>query len=64
MERVHQMRVNGEDPEGEGQMTAARRAYPEMKTFQAWAEQRKGKPSQRSKNWNNVTVSRLVRGKQ
>ncbi|KAF8895381.1 hypothetical protein BD779DRAFT_1668660 [Infundibulicybe gibba] len=62
MERVHTMRAN--DSENESQMATARKAYPSLTTFEAWATSRRGKGSNRDKNWNQVSVGRLIRGKQ
>lgn len=41
---------------------AAKAAYPAMKTFEEWAK--RGRSSKREMNWNEVTVGRLVSGKQ
>ncbi|KAJ6579255.1 NAD(P)-binding protein [Mycena vulgaris] len=63
IERVHEAGVSGKCPEVAEQTAAARRAYPEMKTFEMWARQQAGKaPAEGS--WNQVSIARLVTGKQ
>ncbi|KAJ7652862.1 NAD(P)-binding protein [Mycena polygramma] len=64
MERVHEARTTGKCPEVAEQNAAAKRAYPEMKSFEAWARQRAGKHPEESKGWNKVSVAGLATGKQ
>ncbi|KAJ7114667.1 NAD(P)-binding protein [Mycena crocata] len=64
IERVHEVRTSGKCPEVAEQTAAAKRAYPDMKTFEAWAQQRAGKSTSHSKNWNQVSIGRLATGKQ
>ncbi|KAJ6536650.1 hypothetical protein B0H10DRAFT_2257798, partial [Mycena sp. CBHHK59/15] len=64
VERVHDARMSGKCPEVADQAAAAKLAYPEMKTFQAWAEQRGGKATVQKMDWNQVSLLRLVTGKQ
>ncbi|KAJ7077157.1 NAD(P)-binding protein [Mycena belliarum] len=64
IERVHEARTSGKCPEVTEQTAMARKAYPEMKTFEAWAQERQGKSGAQSKSWNQVSVGRLVTGKQ
>jgi hypothetical protein len=64
MERVHLMRVDPNNEENATQMAAAKKAYPGMTSFGAWAAQKqKGNPK-REKNWNQVSIGRLATGKQ
>ncbi|KAJ7887157.1 NAD(P)-binding protein [Mycena leptocephala] len=64
IERVHDARTSGKCPEVEEQTAAAKRAYPEMQTFETWAGQRAGKVSATAKDWNQVSIGRLAAGKQ
>ncbi|KAJ7348307.1 NAD(P)-binding protein [Mycena albidolilacea] len=64
IECVHDARTSGKCPEVAEQTAAARRAYPEMKTFEAWARQNAGETSGRGEGWNQVSIWRLVTGKQ
>ncbi|KAJ7238205.1 NAD(P)-binding protein [Mycena rebaudengoi] len=64
IERVHDARTSGKCPEVEEQTAAAKQAYPEMKTFEAWVRQRGGKAAARDKDWNQVSMGRLAAGKQ
>ncbi|KAF5376279.1 hypothetical protein D9615_008517 [Tricholomella constricta] len=64
LERVHLMRTDPSNEENAVQMAAAKQAYPNLTTFGTWAAQRKGKGSKRDKNWNQVSIARLVTGKQ
>jgi hypothetical protein len=61
---VHDARTSGKCPEVEDQTAAAKQAYPEMKTFEAWVRQRGGKAAARDKDWNQVSMGRLAAGKQ
>ncbi|KAJ7251093.1 hypothetical protein C8J57DRAFT_1238957 [Mycena rebaudengoi] len=63
IERVHDARTSGKCPEVEDQTAAAKQAYPEMKTFEAWVRQRGGKAAARDKDWNQVSMGRLAAGK-
>ncbi|KAJ6509187.1 NAD(P)-binding protein [Mycena vitilis] len=64
IERVYDAQVSGKCPEVADQRAAALRAYPEMKSFQTWAEQRAEKAPSQTKNWNQISVGRLATGKQ
>ncbi|KAJ7476694.1 NAD(P)-binding protein [Mycena latifolia] len=66
IERVHDAGVTGKCPDVAEQTAAARRAYPEMKTFEAWARQRanSGKTTPSDKNWNQLSIGRMATGKQ
>lgn len=63
IELRHEKLTNGEYSEYEAQVALAREAYP-MRTFKAWAEERNGMAVARAKNWNNVSIAKLVAGKQ
>ncbi|KAJ7211084.1 NAD(P)-binding protein [Mycena rebaudengoi] len=62
IERVHDAHTSGKCPEVVDQIAAAKRAYPEMKTFEAWAAQR-GKSGEQKKGWNQVSLLRLMTGR-
>ncbi|KAJ6521041.1 NAD(P)-binding protein [Mycena capillaripes] len=64
IERIHDARANGTCPEVAEQTAAAKSAYPEMRTFEAWARERAGKGAAESKNWNQVSVLKMATGKQ
>ncbi|KAJ7652842.1 NAD(P)-binding protein [Mycena polygramma] len=64
MERVHEARTTGKCPEVAEQNAAAKRAYPGMQSFEAWARARAGKRPADSKGWNKVSVAGLATGKQ
>ncbi|KAG6909668.1 hypothetical protein DXG01_016075 [Tephrocybe rancida] len=64
LERIHLMRIDPGNEESGMQTAAAREAYPAMTTFAAWAAQRQGKPAERHKGWNQVSIGRLIMGKQ
>jgi len=64
IERVHDATTSGKCPEVAEQTAAAKKAYPEMKTFEAWAQQRAGKAQGGSKDWNQVSIGRLATGMQ
>jgi hypothetical protein len=55
--------MNGEHSEYDAQVALARKAY-QMRTFRMWAEERNGTVETRDKNWNHVTIAKLVTGKQ
>jgi len=64
IERVHQMRIDPENTDNATQIAAARRAHPTMKTFSTWASQKRQKDPKREDNWNQLSISRMVTGKQ
>jgi hypothetical protein len=55
--------MNGEHAEYEAQVALARKAYP-MRTFKQWAEETQGAAATREKNLNQVTLWKLMTGKQ
>lgn len=59
LEDIHRDRIHQE----QAHIEAARAAYPSVKTFQSWVEQKKGKISERDENWNQVSILRLFTGK-
>ncbi|KAJ7121960.1 NAD(P)-binding protein [Mycena crocata] len=63
LERKHDARQAGKCPEVEDQTATAMQAYPEMKTFEAWAGSQ-GEQSASQENWNQVSLFRLVTGRQ
>ncbi|KAJ7731941.1 NAD(P)-binding protein [Mycena maculata] len=66
IERVCDAGRRGLCPEVAEQSAAARRAYPEMKSFREWAERRAGTGTggAQKKGWNQVSLGRLAAGKQ
>jgi hypothetical protein len=63
MERVYNVRSAMDGDESyEARLAQCRAIYPGMLTFEEWARKR-GKKSGREKNWNNVSILDLVRGK-
>ncbi|KAF5372727.1 hypothetical protein D9757_011639 [Collybiopsis confluens] len=75
IERVHKIQEEGAAPDCDAQLLAAKKAYSGLRTFEMWATSRKpGKSmssamgsdgvSKRDKDWNKVTIGRLVSGKQ
>ncbi|KAJ6553042.1 hypothetical protein B0H19DRAFT_1211011 [Mycena capillaripes] len=64
IERIHDARTSGICPEVADQTAAAKRAYPQMRTFEAWARERAGKGASESKSWNQVSIWKIVTGKQ
>ncbi|KAF9254135.1 NAD(P)-binding protein [Marasmius fiardii PR-910] len=66
MERVHSAR-SSENAEGEyhAQLDRAKRAYPHMKSFEEWCRFREERrTSKREKDWNGVTLGKLLTGRQ
>ncbi|KAJ7119159.1 NAD(P)-binding protein [Mycena epipterygia] len=63
LERVHDAGISGKCPEVADQIAAAKRAYPDMKTFSAWAAERAGNSHSPGKNWNQLSIIRMVTGK-
>jgi len=63
VELHHEKRVNGEHSEYEAQVARARNVYP-MRTFKMWVEERNGSATVRDENWNQVTIGKLVTGRQ
>lgn len=63
MERVHQLRIEPNNEENAAQMAAAKKAYPGMTSFSEWAAQKQEKGPEQKKNWNQVSIRRLVTGK-
>lgn len=63
LERKHEARETGLCPEFQDQAAAAKLAYPEMTTFQAWAERREGQLREQKGNWNEVSLFRLITGR-
>ncbi|GLB44978.1 putative nmrA-like family protein [Lyophyllum shimeji] len=65
LERVHLARIDPENEEIAMQTAAAKEAYPGLTSFGTWAAQRKlkGKEAKREKNWNQVSMGRLLTGK-
>ncbi|RDB16255.1 NmrA-like family domain-containing protein 1 [Hypsizygus marmoreus] len=64
LERVHSTQSDPSHEKTVAQMNLARQAYPDMTSFQKWAERRKGKELKREKNWNQVSIGKLFMGKQ
>ncbi|KAF7345742.1 NmrA-like family domain-containing protein 1 [Mycena venus] len=62
IERVHDAGVSGKCPEVVEQTALAKRAYPEMQTFEMWARRRVGKAPDQGKDWNQVSIGRLATG--
>ncbi|KAG7091724.1 hypothetical protein E1B28_008125 [Marasmius oreades] len=66
MERVHSAR-SSETAGGEYymQLDRAKRAYPHMKSFAEWCRSREDRrTSRREKNWNGVSLGKLLKGRQ
>lgn len=64
MERVHTVRSAMEGDESfEARLAQCRALYPGMLTFEEWARKKKEEKTKRGKNWNNVSVLDLLRGK-
>jgi hypothetical protein len=64
MERVHLMRTAPANIENRAQMSGARQAYPAMTSFRTWAASKQGQEKKRDPNWNQVSVRRLITGRQ
>lgn len=58
------MRIDPTNEENAAQMAAAKKAYSDMTSFSEWAAQKQKRDSKREKNWNQVSIGRLVTGKQ
>ncbi|KAF9455498.1 NAD(P)-binding protein [Collybia nuda] len=64
MERVYQMRIDPTNEENAAQVALTRKAYPDMTSFSTWAAQKHKRDPKREKNWNQVSIGRLVTGRQ
>ncbi|KAK6984009.1 NmrA-like family domain-containing protein 1 [Favolaschia claudopus] len=71
LERVHSARSGGElCPEVEGQIAAAREVYPGMRAVEMWAKETKEKEKVHGGNgsvsagWNQVSILKLITGRQ
>jgi len=65
LERKHDARETGpEAPEVEAQTAAAKEAYPQMQTLEAWARARGGQAQAQEENWNKVSLLGLLTGRQ
>ncbi|KAG6815702.1 hypothetical protein H0H87_012086 [Tephrocybe sp. NHM501043] len=64
MERVHLMRIDPANEENRLQMAVTHEAYPKMTSLGTWAARQQARSLTREKGWNNVSIGRLIRGKQ
>ncbi|KAF9066744.1 NAD(P)-binding protein [Rhodocollybia butyracea] len=62
LERFHKIREEGAAPERAAQIAMAKKAYPALQDFESWARSRQGQ--NRQEGWNNVSLMKLVLGKQ
>lgn len=61
---MHLTRIDPNNEENRIQMATVREVYPEMTSFATWAAQRHGAITKREKGWNQVTLGRLLTGRQ
>ncbi|CAK5266301.1 unnamed protein product [Mycena citricolor] len=60
IERVHAARIEGLCPEVAEQTALAKKAYPDMQTFEIWARSRAGVSKSQKANWNQLSVTKLA----
>ncbi|KIK54611.1 hypothetical protein GYMLUDRAFT_76951 [Collybiopsis luxurians FD-317 M1] len=64
LERMHKIHVDGTAPEQAEQLAATKEAYPGLRNFETWAREQTGQNSDKEKGWNNVSLFKLITGKQ
>jgi len=64
LERKHDARETGKCPEVAEQTAAAKEAHPGMRTLHAWAQEQGGQSAAQEQNWNQVSLLRLLTGRQ
>ena len=62
MEQNHYARTSGDYPELAGEVALANSAY-RMKSFYEWVKQKEEKEEAPARNWNEVSLGKLLTGR-